>query len=56
MFSWAVSIGTESDTFATAYKKTFKLTFLHIHERAYHFVTQKLWSVETERPQLIEPE
>ena len=47
MSSCAVSIGTESDTFAGAYKKKFKLAFLHIRERVYHFVIQKLRNVES---------
>jgi hypothetical protein len=47
MSLWAVSIGTEFDTFPDAYKKQFKLAFLHIRERVYHFVTQKLWNVES---------
>jgi len=38
MSSWVVSVGTESDTFATANEKKFKLTFLQIRERVYHFV------------------
>jgi len=42
MSSWVVSVGTESDTFATANEKKSKLTFLQIRERVYHFVIQKL--------------
>ena len=48
MASWAVSIGTESDTFADAYKKQFKLAFfIYVKELMYPFVTQKLWNVES---------